>query len=69
MVPFLTGSLCYLEFLRDQCGLVLLIYVDDIHHRLCCSSVQIFADDITLYKEITPLSEQELQSDLNQVYA
>ena len=50
--------------------LLFLLYMDDIHHCLSHSSVQMFADDIALYKEVTSPPDQELlQTDLNRVYA
>ena len=50
--------------------LLFLLYVDDIHRCVSHSSVQMFADDIALYREIILLSDQDLlQEDLNQVYA
>ena len=50
--------------------LLFLLYVDDIYRCVSYSSVQMFADDIALYREIVLPSDQELlQEDLNQVYA
>ena len=50
--------------------LLFLLYVDDVHRCLSYSSVQMFADDIALYKEITSSSDRDLlQADLNRVYA
>ena len=40
--------------------LLFLLYMDDIHHCLSHSSVQMFADDIALYKEVTSPPDQEL---------
>ena len=40
--------------------LLLLLYMDDISHWLAHSSVQMFTDDIALYKEITSPSDLEL---------
>ena len=49
--------------------LLFLLYVDDIHHCVSYSLVQMFADDIALYREIIfPSDRQLLQDDLNQVY-
>ena len=49
--------------------LLFLLYIDDIHHCVSHCSIQMFADDIALYKEITSPSDQDLlQADLNQVY-
>jgi len=50
--------------------LLFLLYVDDINHCLSYSSVQMFADEIALYKEIRSQTDCDLlQVDLNQVYA
>ena len=49
--------------------LLFLLYVDNINHCLSNSSVQMFADNIALYKEIISPSDCELlQDDLNRVY-
>ena len=40
--------------------LLLSLYMDDISHWFAHSSVQMFADDIALYKEITSPSDLEL---------
>ena len=37
--------------------LLFLLCIDDIHHCLTHSSIQMFADDIALYKEIISLSD------------
>ena len=48
--------------------LLFLLYVDDIYPCVSHSSVQMFADDIALYREIILPSDQELlQDDLNLV--
>ena len=50
--------------------LLFLLYVDDIYLCVSHSSVQMFADDIALYREIIFPSDRDLlQNDLNQVYA
>ena len=50
--------------------LLFLLYMNDINHCLSYSSVQMFADDIALYKGIrSPTDCDLLQVDLNQVYA
>ena len=50
--------------------LLFLLYVNDIHRCVSHSSVQMFADDIALYREIIlPPDQDLLQEDLNQVYA
>ena len=50
--------------------LLFLLYVDDIYRCVAHSSVQMFADDIALYREIiSPSNRDLLQDDLNQVYA
>ena len=68
MVHFLTGSQCCQEFPKDLCLVPLfLLYIDDIHHCVSHCSIQMFADDIALYKEITSSDQDLLQADLNQV--
>ena len=50
--------------------LLFLLYVDDIYLCVSHSSVQMFADNIALYREIIFPSDRDLlQNDLNQVYA
>ena len=56
MVCSLIGSQYYQEFPKDVLGPLLFLHcIDDIHHCLTHSSIQMFADDIALYKEITSL--------------
>ena len=58
------------KFPNDLClgPLLFLLYIDNIHHCVSHCSIQMFADDIALYKEITLPSDQDLlQADLNQV--
>ena len=63
MVCFLIGSRYYQEFPKDL-YLVLCCFYFCLTH----SSIQMFADDIALYKEIRSSSDQELlQADLSQV--
>ena len=49
--------------------LLFLLYIDDIYQSISHSSVLMFADDITLYKEIVFSSDQDmLQVDLSKVF-
>ena len=48
--------------------LLFLLYLDDIHYTISHSSIQMFADDVALYKEITTESDSKLlQEDLDSI--